>query len=325
MLLAIETYLKENVDENVVIKLKKVKSKLPVYLTDKYSFYDLRILDTSCILLEILDDLPGVDVIKKHLKRIEELTNQPIVLYYKAISKYRRKSLIKNRIPFIIEDGQMYLPFLFLDIKINTQCLEKKSISFTPSEQLLFLYFLYNQDAVVNSTEVARIMQFTLMTASRALNKLYDAKLVTFEFGGKTGRSKDYKRILNPEYFKKGLRYMKTPVKRVLYVEEAHKNSLIAGLEALSELSMINPPGYMVRAISSKQLNEKELKIINDMDIVKDNKFVQLEVWNYDPKFFSENKYPDLMSLYASLKDENDERIEMALEQMLRGEVWYMD
>ena len=325
MVLAVETYLKENIDENFEIKLKKVKNIFPIFLTNIYNFYDLRILDTSCILLEILDDLPGVDVIKKHLKRIEELTNQPIVLYYKAITRYRRKSLIENRIPFIIEDGQMFLPFLSLDLKKMSPCLERKATAFTPSEQLLFLYFLYNKDTVVNTTEVARNMGFTSMTASRALNKLYDAKLVTFEFGGRTGRSKEYKRILDPEYFKKGLRYIKTPVKRVIYVEEAPQNSLIAGLEALSELSMINPPVYMVRAISSKCLNEQDLKIINNMDIIKDNKFVQLEVWDYDPKLFTEKEYPDPMSLYASLKDENDERIEMALDEMLRGEVWYKD
>jgi DNA-binding transcriptional ArsR family regulator len=325
MILAVEAYLKENIDENVVIKLKKVKSRVPIFLTNIYNFYDLKILDTSCILLEILDDLPGVDVIKKHVNRIEELTNQPIVLYYKAITRYRRKSLIENRISFIIEDGQIFLPFLSLDLKKISPCLERKPTTFTPSDQLLFLYFLYNQDAVVNSTEIAKIMGFTPMTASRVLNKLYDAKLVTFELGGRTGRSKEYKRILNPEYFKKGLKYIKTPVKRVFFVEEAPQNSLIAGLEALSELSMINPPEYMVRAISNKYLKEKDIKIINNMDIVKDNKFVQLEVWDYDPKLFSANKYPDLLSLYASLKDEKDERIEMALDEMLRGEVWYTD
>ena len=325
MILAVEPYLKENVDENVVIKLKKGESIFPVFLTDIYNFYDLNILDTSCVLLEILEDLPGVDVIQKHIKRIGKLTNQQIVLYYKAITRYRRKSLIENRIPFIIEDGQIFLPFLSLDLKKLPQYVDKEATKFTPSEQLMFLYFLYNKDTVVNTTEVARNMEFTSMTASRALNKLYDAKLVTFEFGGKTGRSKEYKRISDPEYFEKGLRYMKTPVKQVLYVEEVPKNSLIGGLEALSELSMINPPGYMVRAISSKYLNTQDIKFINNMDIVKDNKFVQLEVWEYDPKLFTDKKYVDLLSLYASLKDEQDERIEQALEEMLGGEAWYTD
>ncbi|MFA9424406.1 MAG: MarR family transcriptional regulator [Sedimentibacter sp.] len=325
MILTVEPYLKENIDEHVTIKLEKEKNKFPVFLRNIYNFYEMRILDIPCVLLEILDEAPGVDVIEKHIKRIEELTNQQIVLYYKAITWYRRKSLIENRISFIIEDGQVFLPFLGLDLKKTPQYVDKEVTTFSASAQLAFLYFLYNKDAVVNTTEFARKMGFTTMTASRALNELYDTKLVTYEIGGKTGRSKEYERISDPEYFEKGHVYMKTPVKRVVYVQKVPENALIGGLEALAELSMINPPGYMVRAISSKCLNKQDIQIIKNKDIVKDQKFVKLEIWEYDPKLFTEKKCVDLMSLYASLKEEKDERIEQALEEILRGEVWYTD
>lgn len=325
MILTAEPYLKENIDEHVIIKLKKDKNKFPVFLRNIYNFYEMRILDISCVLLEIIDEAPGVDGIQKHIKRIEELTNKQIVLYYKTITWYRRKSLIENRIPFIIEDGQVFLPFLGLDLKKTPQYVDKEATIFSASAQLAFLYFLYNKDEVVNTTAFATKMGFTTMTASRALNELYDAKLVTYEIGGKTGRSKEYKRISDPEYFEKGRMYMKTPVKRVVYVQKVPENALIAGLEALSELSMINPPGYMVRAISSKCLNKQDIKIIKNKDIVKDQKFVELEIWEYDPKIFTESKCVDLMSLYASLKEEKDERVEQALEEILRGEVWYTD
>ena len=80
------------------------------------------------------------------------------------------------------------------------------------------------------------------MTASRALNDLYDANLLIYEIGGKTGRSKEYRRISDPEYFEKGRRFIKSPVKKVVYVKSAPAGTLVAGLEALAELSMINPP-----------------------------------------------------------------------------------
>lgn len=325
MILTVEPYLKKNIDEHVTIKLNKEKNKFPVFLKNIYNFYEMRIVDISCVLLEIQEEAPGVDVIKKHIKRIEKLTNQQIVLYYKTITWYRRKSLIENRIPFIIEDGQVFLPFLGLDLKKTPQHEDKEVTTFSVSAQLAFLYFLYNKDAVVNTTEFARNMGFTTMTASRALNELYDAKLVIYKIGGKTGRSKEYNRISDPEYFEKGRVYMKTPVKRVIYVQKVPENALIAGLEALAELSMINSPGHMIRAISSKDLNKQDIKIIKNKDIVKDHKFVKLEIWEYDPKLFTEKKYVDIMSLYSSLKEEKDERIEQALEEVLRGEVWYTD
>lgn len=323
--MTIEPYLKENIDDHVTIKPLQDKNKFPVFLRNIYNFYEIRILDNLCILLEILDEAPGVDAIEKHIKRIEELTNQHIVLYYKQITRYRRKSLIENRIPFIIEDGQIFLPFLGLHLKKAPQYVDEEVSTFSTSAQLAFLYFLFNKDAVINTAEFAQKMGFTTMTASRALNDLYNAKLITYRIGGKTGRSKEYRRISDPEYFKKGRAYIKTPVKRVVYVKRAPEKTLIAGLDALAELSMMNPLGHQVRAISCDQLNEQDIKIIKNKDIVKDQKFVELEIWDYDPKLFTDKKHVDIMSLYASLKEEKDERIEQALEEVLRGETWYMD
>ena len=88
----------------------------------------------------------------------------------------------------------------------------------------------------------AEKLGLTVMTASRALNDLYDANLLIYEIGGKTGRSKEYRRISDPEYFEKGRRFIKSPVKKVVYVKSAPAGTLVAGLEALAELSMINPP-----------------------------------------------------------------------------------
>jgi len=278
-----------------------------------------------CILLEIIEEAPSVDLIKKHIKRIEELTSRQIILYYKEITRYRRKSLIVNRIPFVIEDGQIYLPFLGLVLKKAPQYVNDEANTFSTSSQLAYLYFLYNKDALVNTTEFAQKIGFTVMTASRALNELYDANLITYKIGGKTGRSKEYRRIQDPEYFKKGRAYMKNPVKKVVYVKRAPDGALLAGLEALADLSMLNPSGHLVRAISRERLNKEDIKIIKNKDIVKDQKFVELEIWNYDPKLFADKKHVDLMSLYASLKEEKDERIEQALEDVLRGEIWYTD
>ncbi|MTI46825.1 MAG: MarR family transcriptional regulator [Firmicutes bacterium] len=325
MVMTVKAYLKENVDEHVTIDQWQDKNKLPVFLRNIYNFYEMIILDNHCILLEILDDAPGIDMIVKHIKRIEELTNQQIVLCYRRITRYRRKSLIKSRIPFVIEDGQIYLPFLGLDLKNVGQYVDEEVNTFSTSAQLAYLYFLYNKGTMINTTEFAERMGFTVMTASRALNDLYDAKLITYKIGGKTGRSKEYRRISDPKYFEKGRTYMKSPVKKVVYVKIAPKDALIAGLDALAELSMINPPGHPVRAISRRQLNKNDFRIIKNKDLVKDQKLVELEVWDYDPKLITDKKHVDPMSLYASLKEKKDERIEQALEEVLRGEIWYMD
>ena len=97
----------------------------------------------------------------------------------------------------------------------------------------------------------------------------------------------------------------------------------MAGLEALAELSMMNSPGHPVRAISLKQFKKEEFEIITNSDMIKDQNLVELEIWDYNPKQFTESARVDLLSLYASLKEDKNERVEQALDEVLRGETWY--
>lgn len=325
MALRVERYLKDNIDEQTTIKAWNYTNKISIFLRDIYKFHTMKILGIKCILLEIIDEAPRIDAIKKHLNIIEKITNEQIVLYYRETTRYRRKSLIENKIPFVIEDGQIFLPFLGLHLKNIDDSLGRQINTFTPSAQMAYLYFLYNKETVVNTTEFSKIFGWNPMTSSRALNGLYNAKLLIYEIGGKTGRSKYYSRISDPDYFRKGGVFLNSPIKRTVYVKREPKGSLIAGLEALSKLSMINPPGHKVRAIHSEDLNKNNLEIINNKDIIKDKKLIELQIWEYEPKFFTMKDIVDNVSLYASLKKENDERIEQALEEVLRGEEWYMD
>ncbi len=325
MLLPVEGYLKDNIDEQISIEVSNYENKIPISLRDIYKLHTMKILGIQCTLLEIINESPSVDSIKKHINTIKKITNEQIVLYYREISRYRRKNLIQNKIPFIIEDGQIFLPFLALYLKKLDDVLEKQIDTFTPSAQIAYLYFLYNKETIVNTTELSNIFEWNSMTASRALNQLYSAKLVTYKIGGKTGRSKYYSRISDPNYFEKGKIFLNSPIKKVVYVKKEPKGSLIAGLEALSQLSMINPPGHKVRAIYDENLNKNDLEIIKNKDIIKDEKLLELQIWKYNPKIFTKKDIVDPASLYVSLEKENDERIEQALEEVLRDEIWYMD
>ncbi|MDF1618123.1 MarR family transcriptional regulator [Petrocella sp. FN5] len=320
-----EPYLKVNIDEDLTIKPWLKKNDFPIFLKDSYNFYEMTILGTRCILLEVIDEMPNIDQLLKHMKQIKNQTDRQIVLCYKDITRYRRKSLIENRIAFVIEDGQMYLPFLGLDLKKAQEHVEEKVTGFTTPVQIAYLYFLYHKEDVVNTTEFAKKLGFNKMTASRALNDLYHANLITYEVGGKTGRSKEYKRISDPDYFHRGREYLKTPVRRIIYTKTKPLDALTAGLSALAGLSMINPPSHPIMAIDKNKLNKEQVEIVENKDFIKDTKLVELEIWDYDPRLFSNRHHVDLLSLYGSLKEETDERVEQALEEVLRGEQWYTD
>ena len=75
-------------------------------------------------------------------------------------------------------------------------------------------------------------------------------------------------------------------------------------------------------AIDRKKLNLEELDIVENTDLIKDSQLIELELWRYDPNLFSDGPYVDLLSLYASMKEDTDERIENALKEALREEPW---
>lgn len=329
MLYEVNEYIKENIDENVTINVWNGKSRLPLFLLEHYDFYELKILEKQCVLIKFINDVPKISDMKKHIKTLKMISNDNLVFLYNTISSYRRKTLIQNRIPFIVENGQMYLPFLGLDLKQMTDKIAKPIEKFSSTVQLVFLYFLYNKDLTLNINELAKKLNATAMTASRALNDLYSLGLLKYDIGGKTGKSKNYKRIDDTEYFDIGNKYLKNPIYKIVYLDKtAYKTAYdfpIAGLEALSKRSMLNPSTRPVRAVSKQKSNELTDFIEKDINKIEDMNSMELQIWDYDPMILSKNDMVDLASLAASFSETSDERIEQAIEESLKGESWYKD
>ncbi len=342
MINILNSFMKSYIDDNFSIIPMDNKKKLPIILKNKFNYYEMSVLNHSCILIEILKEEPSIKNLKNTIQIIKKIFQKEPVLYYNKLSTYRRKSLISNRIGFIEENGQFYLPFIALfinsfpnyynnDTDENTSNIFLKTEyfkiqnEFTPLAQLAFLYFLYNKDREITNKEFASLFDITEMSASRALIELYNHKLINYKIHGKTLRSKLYRRIKDPDYFKIGKSLLISPIKKIVFVNEIPNNTFISGLEALSNISMINPINYKVRAISYKNLNNKDIKIINNKDYIEDNNLIKLEIWKYNPSYFIKNNIVDILSLYSSMNKTMDVRIQKELEQLLRNESWYME
>ena len=71
-------------------------------------------------------DMPTLPAFKKQISIIKEIENVPIFLHLDVISSFRRQNLLENKIPFILKDKIVYLPFMATYLT-NTQY-EDKSI-----------------------------------------------------------------------------------------------------------------------------------------------------------------------------------------------------
>ncbi|HOK54391.1 MAG TPA: transcriptional regulator, partial [Armatimonadota bacterium] len=120
------------------------------------------------------------------------------------------------------------------------------------------------------------------------------------------------------------LPFLRSPVqKRVATVfEPSVMPTLKAGLTALSTYSMILASSPSTLAISPEAWKTAKVNVdIYDVDYEDDNAY-NLEIWRYDPFVLSSTNAVDRLSLFLSLRDTNDERIEAALDEMMEGVEW---
>src|SRR5665648_1304812 len=132
-----------------------------------------------------------------------------------------------------------------------------------------------------------------------------------------------YKKLNAPRFYRKGSKYLRNPVMQTVYTSQKMMEALTAGLEALSLISMMNPPKNSVVAIDKEGFKKNEHYMIKDKDRIADEKLTEMEVWRYNPILLSYQGKVDIVSLALSLKELNDERVEQALEERLKGESWY--
>ena len=291
------------------------QSSLPLYISGSYEFLAAKLNDIPCIILTPTQELVTLPALKKQIKKIQELDHVPVVLKISGASSYRKKNMIESRIPFIT-DKQVYLPFMgtFLEEE-KEQPKEIKKFMF--STQQLVLLYLYSNAHKLYISEATKKLPFTAMSISRAVKQLEATDLfyITKDGVNKVIESKDEKKQL----FEKAKDYFVTPIRKEGYLEKINltKDMIPAGETALAEGTMLNPPRIKTYAVYAKEFDKSFLM----NELVDPDKQVRLEVWEYNPRQFSNGYVADSLSVALSFSENEDERIEEAVEELVES-VW---
>lgn len=294
--------------------------QLPFHLKQGNEFNEVKINDRSLVFVKPrYSEHPVPDQIKQQMEQIKKILHlQPVYLFDK-VDTYTRKRLVQNKTAFIVENKQMYIPYLLIDFEEKKTSKEKKEY-LTPSAQCILVYHLLVESLNNRNLKfIAETLTYSNMTITRSVKELEAFGLCELE------RSKD-KRVL----FVKGAREiwaaahekMKSPVKKTVWVEEipGHQPLMNGGISALSiytNLSADRQPTYAVSAEVYKQLKRNH-------ELITENKKygqIALEVWKYDPNILGVQGNVDPISLYLSLQKNENERVQQALEQMI-NELW---
>ena len=85
---------------------------LPNFIAIRYRLQMVAMNGQRAIFLYPKTELEQVEVLKKHIARIQKNENLPVVLVLNELSFRQKEYLIREKIPFIVEGKQIYLPFM---------------------------------------------------------------------------------------------------------------------------------------------------------------------------------------------------------------------
>lgn len=320
------SYLNETLGLSAEERSWNTAEKLPLYLRSGRTYSILSLEHTELLLIRMETNRFHLSAFLKQQKKLSEYWGGEVVLCFDTLTSYQRKTLIENHISFIVPGSQLYLPCLGILLQERAASARKSIIKLSPSSQFLLLYFIYRREvAPLTKVQLARLLGISAMNVTRAIQDLSQIGLVREE---RSGRS-DYVSALctGRELYERAKSYLTDPVQKRVYIAKGDNNLLIlplCGESALCERTMLNMPRVSSRAIGRKSYAGWKAAELQQVDPAwsAESDYMELQVWKYDPIPFSDTGTVDVVSLAASFYDSQDERIEMAVEEMLEGYHW---
>ena len=312
-------FIEKCIGMKVDIKDVDYNGKLPMIYS---SLYDFKIASMHNIewLIAIPKEKINLAQLRKNHRQIEKLLDMRCALYIKDTSTYSKNAMIADGIPFIVEDREIYLPFLGILLNSANERNIKPVQRLSFLTQKMIITAIYEKWNEVTVTKAAEQLDITKMSASRCFDEIdfFDMPIL-----GTKGKS----RVINIPDDVKGLWssievYMRNPVLNIFNINDNLTLPVKGGMSALAEYSMISDNKYPTYVVAKKDIKDLALKD-RLVDIKKDEPGCIIQEVGYVISFGNGDAI-DPLSLFLSLSDDEkaDERIEISVREMLEEYVW---
>lgn len=321
-------YVKDVIGIDIAIKpINKYAFRLPVYITEIYKLYSAKIDGKDTILIQQNGiDKIAISQFQKQIAQLQKLVDKPVIVLFNKLEAYNRKRLIQKKIAFIVPYKQMYIPWLYIDFRDYGITNKTKVETLNPIAQQLLLLYILDKNEKTNLTnltfkEIAKLLETSAMSITRAVDNLKNHGLVKVEGTKEKKIVFSFDRLETWNYSLSKNLFIEPVTKRVYVDEIPEEIKLLHSFDsALEEYTDMNPPmvEYFAMDKSTYTYLKKENLLINENEYESN---YCLEIWKYNPSNIIRiiNKYVDAvdpLSLYLCYLQNNDERIEMAKEQL---------
>ena len=283
----------------------------------QYKYYSGRFKDVDFIAaVPKYTDHESPMRLSKRRMTLERAFQKTVVFVFDNLLYYERQRLIQRDVYFVVSGKYAFLPFLIINAT-EPDSPYRSTSSLLPPAQFLLLWHL--QKGSLNGKNMNEIVTMTGMSqpsVSRALTQLESCGLVHLEKHldrTKTVMFSDLGKAL----WDKAAPHLVSPIIQTWYCNKLDTEKWPkGGISALSHYSMLAPDPEETVVMTREQFNAEKQSIdgLNRLD-----GDVIIEVWKYAPLITS--GFVDKLSLFLTLKDDTDPRVEKELE-IIMNQIW---
>lgn len=295
---------------------------LPIDVYVSYRFYEGEFKGVSLCFLEAknstFQSTPAK--CKKISIKVYDSLQLPIVFLFDNLPFVIRQRMIEQGVYFVVPGKYANLPNLFVNA-LNTSEQVKSRGKLSPVAQYILLYYLQHHNCKFNNIKaIQHEIDFSYMQITRAVVDLERFGLCTT----KTLHSVE-KRIAFTEdknsLWQRAQEFLRSPVLKVMFTDDQLPEDIgrIAGINALAYYTDLNRVRQQILAVDKATFSEIEKAQI-ELNPVEGKSSIQ--VWIYPPTIMTDNIVVDPLSLWLTLKGDNNPRVETALENLINNITW---
>jgi hypothetical protein len=309
------------------LRLEPIKPLgLPYFLYDRYALWRGELFGRPAIFIVPQSGVVGgVDEYLKHRDQIRRnLDASLFVLLLKGVPAALRRQLVHKGVAFISPGAQFYVPEALLDLRETySEELTPPPTQISPTAQVVLLgALLRHQVDDASLTHLADRYQVAVMSMSRALDELEALELAKPHRVGRQRRLN--LRYGEGELWRAIREKLQSPVRKTRLVTGnlPLNEAVLAGESALARYTPLTEPRIECRAVPAAVWKRmaRHLELQPAWAYQEDR--IEVQTWAYDPQVLTDSEVVDPLSLYLSTRQDTDERVAQAAEQLLEPFGW---
>lgn len=315
----LEKILRQNI---IMMENKEIYKKLPLVYRGRYDIFTVETNGVLWLALHPKDDV-GLVLLRRDRANVEKMTGLNCAIFFDRTTFYIKEKLLEEGIPFAIYGKQVFLPFIgyLLSMENERELAPVHLISFLTQKMLLMaIYERWNE---VKVSDAAKRLGVSTKSASRCFDEV---EYLNIDVLGMKGKS----RVINIPNDRKQLWHqiesiLRNPVIRRFILREDMRLEKKAGISALCEYSLLSDNAYPTYAVTKKELKASGVKVKKQVSELEEIGCVVLELGYFIDFLEKGLQDPLSVALSQTREEQEEERVEISINEMLEEYVWSRD